>query len=437
MSHFRPIFHFSPIAGWINDPNGLVFHDGLWHLFYQHEPNQTVWGPMHWGHAVSRDLGRWEHLPIALAPDALGAIFSGSAAIVDDGRMCACFTYATDEGVQSVALAFSGDGGRTFEKLADNPVLTSERRDFRDPKIFRWNDEWRLIIAAGPDGQIFRSPDLLNWTWLSDVPAPHPSWIWECPDLFPLDGKWVLVASFIVPDVPHQTHFWLGDFDGNTFSPDSDPHRLSCGPDDYAAVSWNEAPDNRRVLIGWMSAWPYADKTPTASEGWRGAMTLPRELTVSGGVLRQNPPREIEAQRGAALSFNGTRTQVEHEGFEIETEVSLSQTPENAELRVWWGQQWASVSYDGATRELVLDRSHAGQTEFHPSFATQFRTPLDVPNGKLKLRVFVDRCSLEVFAQDGAQYGAMLVFPTQGARAVEWTGQGVRLEHGAIYSLWV
>ena len=210
----RPLFHFSPPSGWMNDPNGLVFQDGWWHLFFQHHPGSLEWGPMHWGHARSRDLLCWETLPIALAPDELGTIFSGSAAALDDGQLVAAFTHHSDER-EAQSLAFSDDSGITWQKFADNPVLTSEKRDFRDPKIFRFGQSWRMIVAAGADVQIFSSPDLISWTFESTFPAPHESWIWECPDLFELDKRWVLLASFIVPDAPHETHYWLGSFDGS------------------------------------------------------------------------------------------------------------------------------------------------------------------------------------------------------------------------------
>lgn len=385
----------------MNDPNGLVFHEGLWHLFYQHHPHSLEWGPMHWGHAVSRDLHAWQHRPIALGPDALGAIFSGSTALTEDGEIVACFTHHRDDR-EAQSLAFSRDGFH-FEKWQGNPVLDTGQRDFRDPKIFRFQNQWRMIVAALETAQIFASDDLKTWNLLSDLAPPFSLWGWECPDLFPLGDCWVLIGSFIVPNAPHQTHYWLGDFDGTGFTATCGPNRLSFGPDDYAAVTWNNAPDGRRVAIGWMNAWTYANQTPANT--FRGAMTLPRELgliqTATGPRLTQNPTPELLQWRGPGQNA-----------------LELSPFPAAYELELQWQPDSTAIfaidlggirlGYDGPARELFLDRT--GDAEIHPGFHRVFRAPLELKDKKLLLRVFADTQSVEVFAQDGQIYGAALWF---------------------------
>lgn len=439
-SNFRPIFHFSPPQGWTNDPNGLVWHDGWWHLFYQHMPTETHWGPMHWGHAASRDLTHWEARPIALYPDELGGIFSGSAAVNDDarGELVACFTHASETS-QSQSLAFSRDGGDTWGKYADNPVLTLERPEFRDPKVFRHNGLWLMIVAAGFEAQLYASPDLLDWQLLSTVAAPQRDWVWECPDLFEVDGQWILIASFIRPGSKpasgNGTYYFLGEFDGATFTPHGAPRPLSFGPDDYAAVSWGNAPGDARIIIGWMSHWFYAAATPTESEGWRGAMTLPRELSLRDGNLLQNPPRVLAAQRGEKLSFDDNALSFRGDAYEFEAEIDVSQlTQPQAGFRLRIGDGEATrVFYDAAREELGIDRTQSGQVDFHDGFSGVWKAPLALKNGVLKLHVFVDKCSVEVFAQGGALYGAALIFPSPQSLGIEFFGDGARVVHGAIY----
>jgi len=439
-THFRPHFHFSPPSGWINDPNGLVYSQGLWHLFYQHQPNQLKHGPMHWGHAVSRDLAKWEHLP-----DELGTIWSGSAAQYQQGgeeggpTLVACYTQGDTPRGQIQSLAFSRDGGARWQPSPDNPVLTSKRPDFRDPKIFRQGDGWIMAVSGGHEAHFYASPDLLTWTLLSTFPSPHEGWIWECPDLIEVDGHWVLLVSFIVPGGGvtdgSQTHYWIGNFDGKQFVPNGEMHRLSFGPDDYAAVSWSDAPQGRKVVIGWMSHWGYADQTPTQEENWRGAMTLPRELSIVDGALRQRPPHELRALRREAVAFDASGPALKGECFEIEAEIDISNlsSPEvGFHLRVGGGEMMR-VLYNPAQGTLTLDRTHAGRSDFHSDFAAAFSAPLTLEDGILRLHLFVDRCSVEVFAQNGALYGASLVFPSPDSRGIEFVGEGARIQNGVFY----
>lgn len=440
---YRPIFHFSPLLGWMNDPNGLVYSKGLWHLFYQHEPNQTQHGPMHWGHAVSRDLVSWEHWPIGLYPDKLGTIWSGSAAVHTrlDGtqELVAAFTQDDAGRGQIQSIAFSDDEGRSWKTHENNPVLTSKRPDFRDPKIFRHGDGWIMAVSGGHEAHFYGSSNLTDWTLLSTFPSPQPGWIWECPDLLQVDGEWILIVSFIVPGglvaEGSRTHYWIGDFDGARFTPRTEPLVLSFGPDDYAAVSWSDAPHNRKLIIGWMSHWAYAGRTPTEDENWRGAMTLPRELSLHNGTLRQQPPPELLALRGQPVPLGSGDIAFEGEAYEIEAEIQVSssgQSPVGFRLRVGKGEA-TQVLYEPSTGELCLDRTRSGQVDFHPEFAASFRAPLEVADGILKLRIFVDRCSVEVFAQDGALYGAALVFPSEGSLGLEFIGDAARVQRAVIY----
>lgn len=440
---YRPTFHFATPQGWLNDPNGLVFHNGLWHLFYQHEPTQLRHGPMHWGHAVSRDLFSWEDWPIALYPDELGTIWSGSAVATAQSngseQLVACFTQADTPRGQLQSLAFSKDEGRTWQPYKGNPVLTADRPDFRDPKVFRFGERWIMAVAAGNEAQFYASPDLIEWTLFSTFPAPQPDWIWECPDLIEVDGQWILVVSFIVPGASVAggscTRYWVGDFDGTRFSPLTEPLSLSFGPDDYAAVSWSNAPDERRVIIGWMSHWHYADKIPTEAENWRGAMTLPRELSFHDGTLRQLPPRELLGLRGEAITLNPDNIEFRGECFELEAEIDVNGSEEvGFRVRVGEGEA-TSVLYHPASGELSIDRTRSGQVDFHGEFAGEFHAPLQVGNNVLKLRLFVDRCSVEVFAQSGALYGAALIFPSESSRRIEFMGSGSRLKRGTIYPM--
>lgn len=427
---WRPKFHFSPPTGWMNDPNGLVFHDGLWHLFYQWAPDPRG-GPKHWGHAVSSDLFHWEHWPLALEPDELGEIWSGSA-VSDGERLILCFTHR-NEVRQAQSLAFSHDGGRTFQKFAANPILTSECADFRDPKLFRWQNEWRMLVAAGADLQIFGATDLQKWRLLSQFPAPQNGWIWECPDLFFLDGHWILLASVIVPNAPHQTLYWLGAFDGATFQPTTEAQKLSFGPDDYAAISFANAPDNRRLILGWMNSWAYVYETPNF--GARGAMTLPRELSIRDGKLRQNPAREIENFRGDAIyleelkvndqvgkdEFQRHEVEVPGSPCEFEMEVEANGEQVYLDLVFGGGEPVGLVFYDdGAEREFNLYRDDVGRARCFGDFTC---TTADVQSsdGLVKLHMVIDACSVEIFVNDGQNYAAMLIFPDAPLQKIQFS----------------
>ena len=293
----------------MNDPNGLVYFHDTWHMFFQHYPDSTVWGPMHWGHAVSKDLVHWQQKPIALYPDSLGYIFSGSAVIdkrntagFGKNAMVAIFTYhdaekekAGKDDYQSQGIAYSLDEGKTWEKYSGNPVLPNPgKRDFRDPKVF-WDpktDNWKMILAAGDHLELYSSSNLKKWEKVSEFtdPVDEKLGVWECPDLFPLKAegdnvqKWVLIISHNpgAPNGGSGTRYFIGDYDGKDFTTNQTENLwLDYGTDNYAGVTFNNAPDDERILIGWMNNWNYGQQIPT--KGWRSAMTLPAKAEITQG----------------------------------------------------------------------------------------------------------------------------------------------------------
>ncbi len=423
----------------MNDPNGMVYYEGEYHLFYQYYPEGNTWGPMHWGHAVSTDLVRWENLPVALYPDTLGYIFSGSA-VVDwnntsglgkEGQpaMIAIFTYHNSEGekagkidFQNQGIAYSNDKGRTWTKYPGNPVLLNPGiRDFRDPKVI-WHEEsrrWVMALAVKDKISIYTSPDLINWKLGSDF---NPDWaayggVWECPDLFPLkseDGiaKWVLLVS-INPGAPNGgsgTQYFVGDFDGEKFTPaQSEIKWLDYGADNYAGVTWSDIPanDGRRLFIGWMSNWLYAQNVPTTI--WRSAMTVPRHLvlreTAGQYQVVSQPVEELGKLRTGSKQAEGTTISLPAELVEID----MAGLESNFQLRFSNPDQeeWI-VKKSGDS--IVFDRSKSGQTDFHPEFTRQHYMP--VPGLEIRhLKIYLDRSSIELFFNHGERVMTELIFP--------------------------
>jgi len=400
-------YHFAPAEGWLNDPNGLVYEGGQWHLYYQYVP-QRQGGPKHWGHATSPDLFHWTEHPVALFPDALGEIYSGSAVESGSGEITAIYTnHRHGHEVQSIAV--SRDHGMTFVAYEGKPVLDRNRSDFRDPKVFPYGGEWRMIVSAMTHAEVYASSDLRNWSLLSEFRSGVTEWGWECPDLFPLPGpdgleRWVLIGSFIVPGSDHETHYWIGDFNGTEFRAETGPHQLAFGPDDYAAVTWAGAPDDRRVLIGWMNRWSYAGLTPL--ERPVGPMTVPRELSLrqtrNGLRLAQRPVAELEALR-----------QPETVGRSAEIWASLE--PGQAVNLIFSGAERVFIRRTD-TGEIEMDRTFSGQADFHPAFAGAWKSgPVDSP----QIQILVDTYSVEVFADGGLVYGGMLIFPTGNGLTVQ------------------
>ncbi len=454
---YRPQFHFSPKTSWMNDPNGLVFHKDQYHLFYQYYPDSTVWGPMHWGHATSRDLTHWNHEPIALYPDSLGYIFSGSAVIdhqntsglgtEENPAMVAVFTYHNMDGerggrtdFQTQGIAYSLDGGLTWEKYKDNPVIDNPGiKDFRDPKVF-WHEpsqKWILVLVAGDHAQIYQSPNLIDWTFASSFghnQGAHGG-VWECPDLFALTTdqgaqKWVLSVS-INPGGPNggsATQYFVGEFDGTTFSTDQkDIKWLDQGRDNYAGVTYNDAPNNDRVLLGWMSNWDYAQVTPTAP--WRSAMTLARKLELkvedANFFLVQKPildsaliaeSRQIDPKTlkdGIGLPVERSR---------IEFSVDLSQ---NTVFELFNEQERFVFTIQGATGQMIVDRRASGQINFSDKFAPGLQQVQYVPQKRnAEVAVFCDTSSIEIFVDSGRYVFTNQVFPRQPYTHLKITANG-------------
>jgi fructan beta-fructosidase len=446
----RPQLHFSPKTGWMNDPNGMVYYNGTYHLFYQFYPDSTVWGPMHWGHATSKDLVHWEHLPIALYPDSLGTIFSGSA-VADvantsgfgrDGivPLVAIFTHHNHKGekegridYQNQSIAYSLDEGKTWTKYAGNPVVKNPGiKDFRDPKV-AWYEEtkkWIMTLATLDRITFYSSPDLKNWTKESefgkDVGA-HGG-VWECPDLFSLthEGKkyWVLVVN-LNPGGPNggsATQYFVGTFDGHDFTPYQTTTKwLDYGPDEYAGITWSNTGE-RKIFLGWMSNWQYANVVPTKT--WRSAMTVPRELRLEKVgeqfLIASKPVEELNAITGQAVSLqNGTTSRLEgpaklvlSAGAADNVSITLSNNR---------GQK-VVVGYDKASNNYFIDRTVSGKVSFEKGFAARHTGPRFSTKAGMSLTLLIDKASVELFADGGLTVMTEIFFPDEDYTTVTVQG---------------
>ncbi|KPL58339.1 glycoside hydrolase family 32 protein [Rossellomorea vietnamensis] len=478
---YRPQFHFTPKEKWLNDPNGMVYFEGEYHLFFQYHPHGTTWGPMHWGHAVSHDLLHWEELPIALYPDEHGAIFSGSC-VVDwknttgffekgNGGLVAIYTNAdtypeSDRPRQRQSLAYSHDNGRTWETYEGNPVLSDEDiTDYRDPKVF-WHVEserWVMVLATGQTITIYTSPNLIDWEFASEFGQNEGAHfgVWECPDLFPLmvDGnpdhmKWVMLVS--IGDNPDfkegsRTQYFVGEFDGKTFLNHHDADAilwLDHGRDNYAGVSWSDIPEEngRRIYLGWMNNWRYANQVPT--ETWRGAMTLPRELTListAGGVqLLQKPVSEIHSIRKESkvtkvieLTEEAYLVEGNHELMEVNLVVTLEAAKEFNLAIHHSSEEKTNIRYNRITHLLSVDRTQSGEIGFSESFPAISECPVALMDDTLSLQLFLDSSSLEVFAEGGRGALTNLIFPRGINHTLSLTaiGGGAQVEELSVTEL--
>ena len=464
---FRPTYHFSPLYGWMNDPNGMVYKDGEYHLFYQHNPYGSKWGNMHWGHAISKDLINWEHRPDAITPDALGTIFSGSAVVDTDntagfgaGAIVAIYTQNSDRQVQSIA--YSTDNGRSFTKYENNPVLTSDARDFRDPKVF-WHKEtqrWIMLLAVGQEMQIFSSSNLKDWAFESSFgegQGAHGG-VWECPDLFelPVDGtnekKWVLLCN-LNPGGPFggsATQYFVGTFNGKEFANESPSQTkwMDWGKDHYAAVTWSDAPDNRRIAIAWMSNWQYANDVPTSQ--YRSPNSVPRDLslfTVDGETYLQSAPspellklRDISKKR--SFKVNGTRTIKDmiagNEGaYEIELTIE-NQYADVIGFRLYNDKgEEVDMQYDMKEKKFSMDRRKSGDVGFNENFPMLTWTAIESGKDELKLRLFVDKSSVEAFVDGGRFVMTNQVFPSEPYTHIDFYSKGgaYKVDSFVIYKL--
>ena len=464
---FRPTYHFSPLYGWMNDPNGMVYKDGEYHLFYQHNPYGSKWGNMHWGHAISKDLINWEHRPDAITPDALGTIFSGSAVVDTDntagfgaGAIVAIYTQNSDRQVQSIA--YSTDNGRSFTKYENNPVLTSDARDFRDPKVF-WHKEtqrWIMLLAVGQEMQIFSSSNLKDWAFESSFgegQGAHGG-VWECPDLFelPVDGtnekKWVLLCN-LNPGGPFggsATQYFVGTFNGKEFVNESPSQTkwMDWGKDHYATVTWSDAPDNRRIAIAWMSNWQYANDVPTSQ--YRSPNSVPRDLslfTVDGETYLQSAPspellalRDVSKKR--SFKVNGTRTIKEMiPGNDGAYEIELTIENQHADVigfRLYNDKgEEVDMQYDMKEKKFSMDRRKSGDVGFNENFPMLTWTAIESGKDELKLRLFVDKSSVEAFGDGGRFVMTNQVFPSEPYTHIDFYSKGgaYKVDSFVIYKL--
>lgn len=446
----RPQIHFSPATGWMNDPNGMVYHNGTYHLFYQHYPDSTVWGPMHWGHATSKDLVHWEHQPIALYPDTLGYIFSGSA-VADvnntsgfgkDGKapLVAIFTHHDPKGAkagsgthENQSIAYSLDDGKTWTKYANNPVLKNPGiKDFRDPKVmwFEAGKKWIMTLATLDRITFYSSPDLKNWTKESEFGkevGAHGG-VWECPDLFALNYNgqqvWILIVN-LNPGGPNggsATQYFTGQFDGNKFTPyQTDTRWIDYGPDEYAGVTWANTGD-RKIFLGWMSNWQYANVVPT--HPWRSAMTVPRDLGIEKigekFLVTSKPVDElntlIETSTGVdnvdASNYNLTDKVGKVEGpYKIQLSADKIETF-SFTFSNTLGEQ-VVLGYDKASNNYYIDRTKSGKVDFEKGFARRLIAPRVLNKESLDLTLIIDNASIELFADNGTTVMTGIFFPNQ------------------------
>ena len=471
---FRPAYHHTPLYGWMNDPNGMFYKDGEWHLCYQWNPYGSKWQNLSWGHSVSRDLIHWEHRPDAvIEPDGLGMIFSGSSAVdrsgsAGFGKDAVVDMYTSAAASQIQSLAWSDDNGETFTKYDGNPVLTLDS-EARDPNMF-WDAErnvWILVLAHALDHEmlIFSSPDMKDWTLESSFGRGlgAQDGVWECPDLFelPVNGesgkKWVLLCN-LNPGGPFggsATQYFIGDFDGKTFTSDTDdsgkvPTKwLDYGKDHYATVSFSDAPDGRRTVIGWMNNWQYAPEVPTMQ--FRSANTLPREMGIFRApdgqlYVSSTPSPEVDALRGALVKSvsktslgSKARTYSIPELCEIDMEISPKKAESvEIELSNAAGEKVVMI-YDAKSDSLSFDRRKSGIVDFSQDFPAVTVSPAYTDGDKVGLRIFIDRSSIEVFGKDGRFAMTNLVFPNSpySRLSVRATGGSARLSDLKIYSITV
>ena len=411
---FRPTYHHTPTYGWMNDPNGMFYKDGVYHLYYQWNPYGSQWENMTWGHSSSRDLIHWEAQPTAIEADALGTIFSGSC-VVDkkNDRVVAFYTSAGQNQVQSMAV--SKDNGVTFQKNPTNPILTSNDPDFRDPKAF-WNPEiqkWNLILAVGQEMRIYSSSNLKDWTYESSFGKGYGNHdgVWECPDLMKLQvrgtdkQKWMLICN-INPGGPFggsATQYFVGEFDGKKFTCEhKDTRWMDYGKDHYATVTFDNAPDGRRIALAWMSNWQYANQVPT--QQFRSANSVPRDLNLfeykGETYCSVTPSKELLALRGKKVK-KPTQTCEIVVDTKGKTEIELSNTKGEKVI----------MNYDAQNHTFSMDRNKSGETSFSEAFP--FVTVAPTYGDIHQLRIFIDNCSIEAFDAEGKMAMTNLVFPSE------------------------
>ena len=431
---YRPAYHHTPAYGWMNDPNGMFYKDGVWNLYFQHNPYGSQWENMTWGHSTSIDLLHWKYEGDAILPDVIGTIFSGSA-VVDknntagfgEGAVIALYTSAGENQTQS--MAYSTDGGKTFTKYAGNPVITSNVPDFRDPHMF-WNEDikkWNMILAAGQQMNIYTSDNLKDWKYESSFGTGYGNHdgVWECPDLMKLKvrgtdkEKWMLICN-INPGGPFggsATQYFVGDFDGHKFTCDSKPEVtkwMDYGKDHYATVTFDNAPEGRHVALAWMSNWQYPAQVPTMQ--YRSGNSIPRDL----GLFEHKgetycsvvPSQEVTSAR----SKKATKTLSEACELVVNLKGDATITLSNAK------NEKVVMSYDAKNETFSMDRTQSGKIDFSDDFAVKTTAPT---YGMMKqLRIFIDKSSIEAIDAEGKMAMTNLVFPTKPYNKVTVKGKG-------------
>lgn len=487
---YRPQFHYTPIMNWMNDPNGLVYYEGQYHLFHQYNPFGDRWGFMSWYHAVSDDLVHWEHRPVAIpyGKEEEEAIFSGSA-VVDhhnttgfgDGSrapLVAVYTshYTRDDGStwQAQSLAYSIDGGESFQKYEGNPVLLFDDPDFRDPNVFWMDDQekWVMVVALPTQYKVhfYASENLIEWDYLSEFgPAGAIGGIWECPDLFPIavDGdpdniRWVLHVDLNPGAVAggSGSQFFIGDWDGTRFIPDESIMNdeiiwADYGTDFYAAITWSDIPedDGRRLWVGWMNNWLYANEIPT--NPWRSAQSIPRSIHLNSvdGTIRpiQKPVAELQVLRNEHIELQEIHASdsaislsemgISGKAFEMIVELDPGDS-ESAGLSVRAGNgEETLVGYDSVNQSVFVDRTRSGESGFYEGFAQRNDAPARLIDGKVKLHLFVDWSTIEVFVNDGEAVITNRIFPDPESQDIQFYTEGgsgsiAKLDFWHLKSIW-
>lgn len=445
---FRPVYHHTPAYGWMNDPNGMFYKDGVYHLYFQYNPYGSVWGNMHWGHSTSTDLMHWKFEGCAIVPDTWGAIFSGSCVVDHEntagfGKEAVVAFYTSAKStpwgdIQMQSMAYSLDNGKTFTKYEGNPILTSSERDFRDPKVFWYapGKHWVMILAVGQHMEIYSSVNLKEWKKESEFGAMQGAHggVWECPDLveIPVEGtrekKWVLICN-LNPGGPFggsAAQYFVGSFDGKKFVNESPTQTkwMDWGKDNYATVTWSNAPDGRCIALGWMSNWQYANNVPTRQ--YRSANTLARDLTLYREgqelYLKSTPSVEVKKARGKKVSIPSFKVSEKHEivnlfeekqgAYEVEIVIQNAGASKIDFCLLNDKGEKVSMYYDLNRKQFVMDRSESGTVDFSKDFPAVTVAPVNVDK-ELTLRLFVDRSSIEAFGEDGKFVMTNLVFPSQ------------------------
>ncbi|MEO2064844.1 MAG: glycoside hydrolase family 32 protein [Christiangramia sp.] len=480
---FRPSFHFTPEEHWMNDPNGMFYLDGTYHLYYQYYPEGNVWGPMHWGHATTKDLINWEHQDIALKPDEKGYIFSGSAVVDLENTsgfgndsippVIAMFTYhdpesekAGDIDYQSQAIAYSNDGGYTWTKYQDNPVIPNPGlKDFRDPKMLRdtINDQWLMVLSANDRSFFYASENLKDWKKISEfgLNTGAHNGVWECPDFFPMkvegsdEIKWVLIQSLNPGGYNggSGTQYFVGDFDGKQFTPEKNmqnleekhPFWIDFGRDNYAGVTWSNLPGNRVLFMGWMSNWLYAQEVPT--EKWRSSMTIPRDLILkkedSVYQIYSEPFREFKNYRKQISVKNSGES-----NFVVSADTGdflQNQFTFELPLKDKKKINFALTSKSGDTlqfgldipsKQFFVDRSKSGMVDFKDNFSGERSTaPRLIDSETLKVNFITDRTSIEIFYDNGRTVMTEIFFPEKSYDSFAILEEGLKPQNLKVYDV--